>query len=384
MTEIKNLEKIAKRILKAVKGKEKIILYGDGDMDGTASVIILEEAIKNSGGKVFEVYFPDREKEGYGLNEKALEYLKPMAPALLITLDCGIGNFKEIKKAKRMGFEVIVVDHHEVLGKVPSASIVADPKQKGDKYPSKELANAGIAYRLAKIILKEKMEGLLKNNFLELAALATLADMMPPIEENQILIAEGMLALSNTMRPGLKIFWKTDAIEKSSSIRAMASKMISIFNTTESKNHLTESYVLLNMNDEKKAEEMVKELVKKNQEKQLRLEEITWEVQERILKDVKSPIVFEGNEKWPLTFAGAVASRICRDFKKPVFIFRKEKSQSRGAVRVPKGLDSVKAMKSCSHLLETFGGHPLAAGFTVENDNLDKYRKCLIKYFADK
>lgn len=384
MTEIKNLDKIAKRIFKAIKNKEKIILYGDADLDGTSSVIILEEAIQNLGGKVFEVYFPDREKEGYGLNEKALDYLKKTAPALVITLDCGIGNFKEIKKAKRMGFEVIVVDHHEVLGKVPSASIVADPKQKGDKYPSKELANAGIVYRLAKVLLKEKMKGLLNDNFLELAALATLADMMPPIEENQILIAEGLMALSKTMRPGLKIFWKTDLIEKSSSIRMMASKIISIFNTTESKNHLTESYVLLNTGDEKKAEEMIKDLIKKNEEKQRRLGEITWEVQERILKDVKSSLVFEGNEDWPLTFTGAVASRICRDFQKPVFIFKKEKSQCRGAVRTPKGLNSVKAMKSCSNLLETFGGHPLAAGFTVKNDNVDKFKKCLIKYFANK
>lgn len=384
MTEIKNLEKVAKRILKAIKKKEKIILYGDSDLDGTVSVILLEETIKNLGGKVFEIYFPDREKEGYGLNEQALSYLKPKAPALLITLDCGISNFKEIKKAKRMGFEVIVVDHHEVLGKVPSASIVADPKQKGDKYLSKELANAGIVYRLTKILLKRKLDGLLNNSFLELVALATLADMMPPIEENKILIAEGLLVLNKTMRPGLKIFWKMDSIEKSSSIRMMASKIISVFNTTESENHLTESYLLLNISDEKKAEKIVKDLIKKSEEKHEKLGEITWEVQERVLKDIKSLLVFEGDENWPLAFAGAVASRICRDFQKPVFIFRKDETKSRGAVRTPKGLDSVKAMKSCSYLLETFGGHPLAAGFTIKNENLDKFKKCLIKYFKNK
>jgi len=384
MTEIKNLEKAAGRILKAIKNKEKIILYGDADLDGTSSVIILEEAIKNLGGKVFEVYFPDREKEGYGLNEQALDYLKPMAPALLITLDCGISNFKEIKKAQKIGFEVIVIDHHEVLGKIPSASIVVDPKQKGDKYPSKELANVGIAYRLAKILLKDKLKGLLNNSFLELTALATLADMMPPIEENKILIAEGLMVLNKTMRPGLKIFWKMDSIEKSSSIRMMASKIISVFNTTESKNHLTESYLLLNIRDEKKADEITKDLIKKSEEKQQRLKEITFEVQERILKDIRSPLVFEGNESWPLIFTGAVASRICRDFEKPVFIFKKDKNQSRGAVRTPRGLDSVKAMKSCSIFLETFGGHPLAAGFTVKNENLEKFKECLTDYFISK
>ena len=131
MNEIKNLKKAADRIKKAIKSKEKIILYGDADLDGTSSVVILEETIKNLGGKVTTAYFPDREKEGYGLNEKALDYLKPIAPALIITVDCGIGNFKEVKIAKKIGFEVIVIDHHEPLDSLPEASIVVDPKQKG-------------------------------------------------------------------------------------------------------------------------------------------------------------------------------------------------------------------------------------------------------------
>lgn len=384
MTEIKNLEKTAKRILKAIKNKEKIILYGDSDLDGTASVVILEETIKTLGGKVFKVYFPDREKEGYGLNEQALEYLKPAAPALLITLDCGIGNFKEIKEAQRVGFEVIVVDHHQPLDKIPKASIVVDPKQKGDKYPSKELANAGIVYRLAKVLLKENLQGLLNNSFLELAALATLADMMPLIEENNILIAEGLAALKETVRPGLKVFWKIDSMEKTSSIRMMASRIIAVFNTTESENHLTEAYLLLNIGDEVKAEEKVRYLIQKSEEKQEKLKDLTWEAQERVLKDAHSLIVFEGDENWPLAFAGAIASRICRDFNKPVFIFRKGKEKSRGAVRTPKGLDSVEAMKSCSRLLETFGGHPLAAGFTIKNKNLEKFKEGLVDYFSKK
>jgi len=384
MTEIKNLEKTAKRILKAIKNKEKIILYGDSDLDGTASVIILEETIKNLSGKVSRVYFPDREKEGYGLNEQALKYLKPIAPALLITLDCGIGNFKEIKEARKIGFEVIVVDHHEPLDKIPEASIVVDPKQKGDKYPSKELANAGIVYRLAKVLLKEKLQGLLNNNFLELTALATLADMMPPIEENRILIAEGLMVLKETIRPGLRVFWKIDLIEKPSSIRMMASRIISIFNTTESENHLTEAYLLLNIDDEAKAKEKARYLIKKSEEKQEKLKDLVWEAQERVLKDPHSLIVFEGSESWPLAFAGTIASRICRDFNKPVFIFRKGEEKSRGAVRTPKGLDSVDAMKSCSSLLETFGGHPLAAGFTVKNKNLEKFKECLTDYFIKK
>jgi len=381
MAEIKNLKKTAERISKAIKSKEKIILYGDADLDGTTSVIILEESIKNLGGKVSKIYFPNREKEGYGLNEKALDYLKPMAPALLITLDCGIGNFEEVKIAKKIGFEVIIIDHHEVLNEIPKASIVVDPKQKGDKYPFKELANVGIAYRLSQLLLGKKLEGLLKKSFLELTALATLADMMPQVGENKILTEEGLSALSETLRPGLKVFWKLDSIKGPVQIKRIASKMISVLNIAGLKNHLTESYLLLNSPDEKKAKKIVDDLIERSQERYSRIGEITWEVQERILKDIKSPLVFEGDKDWPLILAGAVASRICRDFQKPTFIFRKSETESRGAVRVPKGMNSVKAMESCSKLLKTFGGHPPASGFTVKNENLEKFKECLTKYF---
>jgi single-stranded-DNA-specific exonuclease len=127
MAEIKNIKKAAERISKAIEKKEKIILYGDADMDGIGSTIILEEAIGALGGKIEAIYFPDRELEGYGLNEDALKFLKKSAPALLILLDCGIGNFDEIKIAKKLKFEVMIVDHHKTLGKLPAASVIVNP-----------------------------------------------------------------------------------------------------------------------------------------------------------------------------------------------------------------------------------------------------------------
>ena len=135
--EIKNLKKAADRIKKAIRDKERIVLYGDADLDGAGSIIILKESIKNLGGQTPFIYFPDREKEGYGINEKALKSLKKLAPALFIAMDCGIINFKEIKMANSFGFEVIIIDHHQVLDELPEASIVVDPKQKGTGIVSK-------------------------------------------------------------------------------------------------------------------------------------------------------------------------------------------------------------------------------------------------------
>jgi len=379
--EIKNLKKTSDRIKKAIDKKEKIIIYSDADLDGSCAAIILEESIKNLGGEIAEVYFPDREKEGYGINESALLHLKKHAPALLISADCGIGNVKEVEIAKKLGFEVIIIDHHEVLEKVPKASIIVDPKQKGDTYPFKELSATGVVFKLSEVLLGE--ESFLRNNFLELTALATIADMMPQVADNKMYIFEGLNSLEKTLRPGLQVFWGMDSVKGLANKKMIASKIISAMNAASIIDHLTESYLLLNASDIETAEILASNLVGKSEEKHLKIKEIMWEVQERIMKDFACPIIFEGDNDWSLIFMGPVASLICRDFQKPVFLYGKGKEISRGAVRTPKGLNSVEAMKSCGDLLVTFGGHPSASGFAVENKNLDKFKKCLIDYFSD-
>lgn len=150
---IKNIEKVAERIKQAVANNERIILYGDSDMDGISSVVILGEAIKSIGGVVLAVAFPDRETDGYGMNFKALEFLKDKAPALFITLDLGIANVKEVEVANQIGFEVIIIDHHEVLDQLPRAKIIIDPQQKDDLSEFKYLCNAGLAFKVAEEIL---------------------------------------------------------------------------------------------------------------------------------------------------------------------------------------------------------------------------------------
>jgi len=380
--EIKNLKRAAGRIKRAIKNKEKIILYGDADLDGAASVIILKESIKNLGGKVARVYFPDREKEGYGLNQKALNLLKKEAPALLILLDCGISNFKEIKLAKKLSLKVIIIDHHEVLEKLPEAEIIIDPKQPGDKYSFKNFATAGIVFKLSELLFGKKISQQLKESFLELAALATIADMMPQINENEILIEEGLNSLKRTFRPGLKVFQEINNNLKYRSIKEISQRIISALNSSETKEHLNEAYLLLTSTDKRVAEILAKNLLENSYQKQMRIREITEEVEERVFKKISEPIVFEGADSWRLFLLGSVASRICQKFQKPIFLFKKKEKESLGAVRTPSDINGVEAMKGCSKLLKTFGGHPLAAGFTIKNENLEKFKTCLIKFFS--
>lgn len=374
---IKNLKKASNRILRAIKGKERIILYGDADLDGATSVIILKETIKSLGANISAIYFPDREIEGYGITKQALDYLKELSPALLITLDCGIGNFKEIKIANKMGIEVIVVDHHKVLDKLPPASIIVDPKQKGDKYPFKELAAVGVAFKLSELLLKGKMTEVLRKNFLELVALGTIADMMPQVEDNKIFIEEGLYHLENSWRPGVKAFFGADFL-KNYNLHEKVSKMISILNVRDVKNRLPASFRVLTMSSFERAKEMIPELLEKSRQRKEKIGEAVRLVKGKILGK-KEPIIFEGDDEWDFTIISPVASIMCKNFAKPTFIFKKLNKESQGTVRVPSGMDGVALMKKCKECVITYGGHPMAAGFRIKNKNLEKFKNCLIE-----
>ena len=367
--EIKNLKKAAQRIKAAVKKKEKIILYGDADFDGISSVIILKESIENLGGKVSDVYFPDRETEGYGLNKDALNYLKHYAPALLVVLDCSIGNFEEVDLAKKMGFEVIIIEHHEPLKKLPLASVIVNPRQKGEKYPFKDFATAGIAFKLAEAILNGKLKSSLRNNFLELTALATLADIMPQNADNAEFLKEGIASLKTTFRPGLKVFSESPQ------------KIISACHAGSTENHINECYLLLTAISVKKAEALAQELQEKAYAKQMRIREIVSQIERMVFKKPEEMIIFEGANNWPILMLGPSASRICQTFKKPVFLYSQKRTYCQGTVRTPSGIDGVKAMIHCSRFLDNYGGHPRAAGFRTQKERLEEFKSCLIKYF---
>ncbi len=379
MPEIKNLKKAANRILKAIKNKERIILYGDSDLDGVSAVIIQKETIQSLGGKISLICFPDRETEGHGLTETSLKRFKKLSPALLITLDLGVGNFREIKLAKKMGFDIIVVDHHIVLDKIPDDAIVVDPKQKQDKYPFKEFAAVGLSFKLSELLLKDKITKELRKNFLELVALATIADMMPKEDENEIMIAEGLSTIENSWRPGIKAFFETQEIMAFPTLNQKISKIISILNVRDVKNGLPASFRLLNFSSMREARQFIEKLLEKSQIRKEKIKDIVEEVEQRIFGKIE-PIVFEGSSDWGFDLISSVASIICREYKKPVFIYKKLAKETQGTVRSTKEIDSVALMKKCKKELLTFGGHPPASGFRIKNENLEKFKECLIRH----
>jgi single-stranded-DNA-specific exonuclease len=379
MMEIKNLKKAAERILKAIKEKENIVLYGDADLDGVSSVMILKETIKNLGGEISAVYFPNREKEGYGISEIGLNYLKKFSPALFISMDLGITNFKEVKLARKLGFEVVLIDHHEVIERLPEADIIVNPKQEGDEYEFKELAATGIIFKLSELLLQKKMSEILRRNFIELAALATIADMMPQEKDNKLFIKEGKARIENSWRPGIRAFFKFEEIERLENLEQKLAKIISILNIREVRNNFPASYKLLTLSSEKEAEELIGELFVQHK---LRKDEIN-KMTEAIERDIsgKEPIIFIGSSDFEFTLIPTAASIICKKYELPTFIYKRLEKEAVGTVRTPSKINGISLMKKCANELLTFGGHPSAAGFRIKNENLEKFKECLIEQF---
>ncbi|MBC7074334.1 DHH family phosphoesterase [Candidatus Parcubacteria bacterium] len=369
--EIKNLKAVAQRIKEAIEKKENIILVADADLDGICSLILLKETIESLGGKVTKIYFPDREKEGYGLSEVALEKIKQFSPGLLLTLDLGITNFEEVKKAKEMGFFVIIVDHHEVIEKLPLADLIVDPKQPGDNYYFKNFATVGLAFKLAQEIFGEKMSFLMKKNFLELVSLATIADMMPQERENKLMIDEGLRYIENSLRPAFQ------ALSIYFQLPKEIQKAISILNVREKNDDFPLSYCFLIAKSKKEAEEILSLLLERAKERKEMIKKFLEEIESKI--DENEKIIFFGDEKLNFSVIPAIASQLCQEYQKPTFIYKKGDKESYGTVRSPPNINSIELMKKCKELLINFGGHPQASGFKIKNENLQDFKECLLK-----
>lgn len=385
--QLKGIKAAAKRVIKAAENLEKVIIYGDADLDGIAAVVILKELFEflnplYSQRDNIKIYFPNREKEGYGISFEALDFLVNEAPALFCAVDCGISNFKEIKKAKKLGFEVMIIDHHQVLDKLPKADIIVNPKQEGDSYPFKEFAAAGLVYKLAEVILsKQSHPSFIEEKFLELTALATLADQMPLKEDNQELVDKGMAALLKTQRPGLLALIVLGDVDVQQDIEVFQ-KIIAPLNSSRLKDHVAESYFLLTESSEREAKILAQRLIRQSEQKKSQINIALEEIAEKIERQGKEPlIIFEASRAWPVAALGVLASKLLQNYKKPVFLFKTGEEDSVCSARLPKDLDGVVAMASCKKFLETYGGHAPACGCRLKNKNLTKFKTCLEKYF---
>ncbi len=380
---IKNLAEVAQRIKQAVKKKEKIILYGDSDVDGAVAVIILKEAIERLGGKINYCYFFNKATDGHGLNKPALKFLASRSPALLILVDLGIGNYQEIALANKQGFEVIVIDHHEISEKLPPASLIIDPKQEKDEYDFKEITAGGLSYKVAQLLLQGDPEyNFFDRSFVELAGLSVIADMMPQEKDNLDIVTRGLNSLPTTNRLALQILEEKYA-EESFSILYLSTKMISLLGASQvsSSSHKADVFLLLSSSREGKIRRIIKRLERNLVKKRQARDEIVAAVQKGLAEEERPSFIFAGESSWPPIALGSAASRLVKLYNCPIFIYHRGKEESSGSVRCPKNVNSVQLMSKCSKLLITFGGHAPASGFRVGNSKISQFKSCLLKSY---
>jgi single-stranded-DNA-specific exonuclease len=374
--QMKDFKESIIKVWSAIESKQRIVLFADHDVDGIMSAIIVKEGLELLGVKPF-VYFSNVAKYGYGLSLKALDILKKEAPGLLITLDLGVGNTKELVLAQKMGFEPLIIDHHKVLEKIPKGCLVINPFQKGDNLEFKELATGGLAYLFVKSLLFQVQKRFFPENFLELAMIATLADMVPLEQDNLEIVEQGMISLPHTKRKGLRALMQVTEFGDCN-YQEIGQKIISPLSSARSEDHKPDlAFELLTETSLVRARKKAKKLLQMKEEKKRLINMILDQIKEK--GDLSLPIVFEGSKDWPASHVGLVASKVLQEYKKPTFIYHKGTKICNGSVRTPKGMDSVDLMSHCKRLLLNYGGHPRASGFGIKTENLERFKNCLVK-----
>lgn len=403
----KGMRETVLRIKEAIDKKEKIVIYGDYDADGVSASVILHTIFEELGAD-FEVYIPDRHKDGYGLTANMVEEFANKKVDLIITVDCGITSVKEVELANKNGIDVIITDHHLPKDELPPALAIVNARQKDDTYPFKWLCGGAVAFKIVQAILKCESAGIdwdaVKNIkpgfekwFLDLVALCTITDLVPLVGENRTLAKYGFLVMAQTRRRGLKELMRLAGIEPKLSKLVSSGEIFSNISSYEigfligprinaagRLDHANTAFELLITDSDTEAETIARHLENTNFQRQKMIDEIVKTVESRLQETYKGNLpnaILEGSTEWSAGVIGLVAGRITEKYSRPTFIYSRDelKGESKGSCRSIKAFNLVEAMKGCRDVLVDFGGHALAAGFTVKNKNIEKFRECLLK-----
>lgn len=388
----KNMEKALKRIGRAMSHSERVGIYGDYDADGVTSSLVLTEIFKRVLGLSGQIYIPDRQKEGYGLNKKAIDWLIKKDIKLIVTCDCGVANRVEIDYAKEKGVDVIVFDHHHLAEEFSEDYIIVNAKQEDDKYPYKELSAVGVVFKLAQAVFRSELinktntefkknknlQEEFERNLLDLVAVGTIADCSPLTGENRILVKEGLRVLSKTKRQGFT------ALAKMARVNLLSVDSVGVgfylaprINSAGRLDHANAAYKLLATESYGIAKLLSYQLELSNRKRQRITDKIFREIKKEL--DISRKVLLAYKKGWPLGVLGIVASKLCEEYYKPTFVLSEGKEESSGSARSIPSFNIIKAINECSDLLLEFGGHKGAAGCTLKNENIEKFTEKINK-----
>lgn len=383
---LKDMDKAAARITRAVDNMEKIAVYGDYDADGVTSTAMLYSYLETRGADVI-FYIPQREGEGYGMNIGAVEYLKEQGVSLIVTVDNGISSVQEVARANELGIDVVVTDHHRPQEILPDAVAVVDAYRPDDTSPYKHFSGVGIAFKLL-MALEDgagDVEDLLEA-YSDLAAIGTIGDIVPLTGENRTLIRAGLERLSQSDRPGVQALLENAGIAgKALTSTNVAFTLVPRINATGRMGAPERAVRLLISGYEEEAEVLSEEICADNEERR----RVEAEIAEAAFADIeakgymKDRVVVVDGENWHHGVIGIVASRVTERCGKPCMIISRGETEAKGSGRSIEGFSLFEAICACGDLLIKFGGHPMAAGITLKSENIEAFRKRINQYAAE-
>lgn len=383
---LKDMDKAAARITRAVDNMEKIAVYGDYDADGVTSTAMLYSYLETRGADVI-FYIPQREGEGYGMNIGAVEYLKEQGVSLIVTVDNGISSVQEVARANELGIDVVVTDHHRPQEILPDAVAVVDAYRPDDTSPYKHFSGVGIAFKLL-MALEDgagDVEDLLEA-YSDLAAIGTIGDIVPLTGENRTLIRAGLERLSQSDRPGVQALLENAGVAgKALTSTNVAFTLVPRINATGRMGAPERAVRLLISGYEEEAEVLSEEICADNEERR----RVEAEIAEAAFANIeakgymKDRVVVVDGENWHHGVIGIVASRVTERCGKPCMIISRGETEAKGSGRSIEGFSLFEAICACGDLLIKFGGHPMAAGITLKPENIEAFRKRINRYAAE-
>ena len=375
---MKDMKKATDRIKKAIENKERIYIYGDYDVDGVSSTSILYIYFKSIGFPV-KYYIPNRLEEGYGINEEAIKKISDDGCDLIITVDCGITSVKEVELAKELGMDVIITDHHECQSDIPNAYAIVNPKQEECNYPFDMLCGCGVAFKMIQALTDKEEFKSSMFDYLEIVTLATICDIVPLIDENRIIVKNGLKLMKEGKNLGLRELIKVCGIETSK----IGSSHIgySVGPRINASGRLGYSYLgvqLFTTDFEDEAKEIANILESKNIERQMIESKMYKEAEDVIASDEKykdDKVLVVAKEGWQHGIIGIVASKLTEKYYKPTILLTIEEGEATGSARSIKGFSIFDALVSCKDLMNKFGGHEQAAGLALNAENIEELRR---------
>ena len=368
------------RIQSAIENGERVMVYGDYDVDGTSSVALVSLYLK---GKIAELlpYIPDRYSEGYGVSEKGIEKAKAEGISLIISLDCGIKAIEQVNYAKEMGIDFIICDHHLPDNKIPKAVAVLDPKREDCSYPFKELCGCGIGFKLIQALqMHLGLPDSELSSYLDLVAIAIAADIVPMTGENRILTFLGIRQFQEHPRPGLKFFLK--ALKRPLNVTDLVFVIAPRINAAGRMDHGLNAVELLMNTDKESVLPIARSIEFFNTERKTTDERITNEALQQIKLNNElnyaSTVVY--HPSWHKGVIGIVASRLIEHYYRPTVVLTKSEDILAGSVRSVSGFDVYQALEACKDSIIQFGGHKYAAGLTLNPDQIDLFRSAFEAY----